>query len=70
MPRRQRPKKDVHHCDKLRGVVVKQRAADIRMGKPASGNAGAAAGESIASGQGTRGTETSQYPEEKKQFRQ
>ena len=70
MPRHQRPKKDVHHCEKLRGVVVKQRSADVRMGKPALGNAGAARGEQIATVRGTRGTETSKYPEEKKGFRE
>ena len=40
------------------------------MGKPGQGNAWSAAGEHIASERGTRGTETSQYPEEKKQFRE
>ena len=39
MPRRQRPKKDVYHCEKLRGVVVELRSVDIRMGKPILGNA-------------------------------
>ncbi len=62
--------KDVHHCEKLRGIVVKLRSVDIRMGKPILGNARIAAGEHIAGERGTRGTETSQYPEEKKQFRQ
>ena len=69
MPWRQRPKKDVHHCEKLRGVVMKLRAADIRMGEPSTGNAVLAAGEHIASERGTRGTETSKYPEEKRIFR-
>jgi hypothetical protein len=69
MPRRQRPKKDVYHCEKLRGVVVKLRSVDIRMGKPILGNARIAGGESIAIERGTRGTETSKYPEEKKRFR-
>jgi hypothetical protein len=69
MPWRQRPKKDVYHCEKLRGVVIELRAADIRMGKPNPGNAGLATGEHIASERGTRGTETSKYPEEKRIFR-
>jgi hypothetical protein len=62
--------KDVHHCEKLRGVVVKRRSVDIRMGKPLLGNASRADGEHIAVRRGTRGTETSKYPEEKKQFRE
>ena len=66
MPWRQRPRKDVYHCEKLRGVVVRHRSADVRMGKPALGNAGAARGEKIAALQGTRGSETSKYPEEKR----
>ncbi len=70
MPRRQRPKKDVHHCEKLRGVVVKPRSVDLRMGKPILGNARIAVGEHIANERGTQGTETSQYLEEKKRFRQ
>ena len=69
MPRRQRPKKDVYHCEKLRGVVIKLRAADIRMGKPILGNARIAYSEHIAVERGTRGTETSKYPEEKRIFR-
>ena len=69
MPRHQEPKKDVYHCEKLRGVVVKQRSVDIRMGKPILGNARIAIGEHIAMWRGTRGTETSKYPEEKRLFR-
>ena len=56
----------MYHCEKLRGVVVRHRSADVRMGKPALGNAGAARGEKIAALQGTRGSETSKYPEEKR----
>jgi hypothetical protein len=70
MPRRQEPKKDVWRCEKLRGVAPKRRAVDIRMGKPGLGNARSAAGEHIAGERGTRGTETSQYPEEKRVFRE
>jgi hypothetical protein len=40
------------------------------MGKPGLGNAKSAVGEHIASERGTRGTETSKYPEEKKEFRE
>ena len=34
MPRQSEAKKDVIHCEKLRGVVNKRRSADIRMGEP------------------------------------
>jgi hypothetical protein len=70
MPGRQEPRKDVYHCDKLRGAVVKLRFADFRMGKPTLGNARVAYGEHIAIERGTRGTETSKYPEEKRGFRE
>jgi hypothetical protein len=40
------------------------------MGKPLLGNASRADGEYIAIERGTRGTETSKYPEEKKRFRE
>jgi hypothetical protein len=36
------------------------------MGKPAAGNTAASCGESIAAARQTRGSETSQYPEEEK----
>lgn len=36
------------------------------MGKPSLGNARLASGEYIATARGTRGTETSKYPKEKK----
>ena len=39
------------------------------MGKPGPGNAGPATDEHIVCERGTRGTETSKYPEEKKKFR-
>ena len=34
MPRQSEAKKDVIHCEKLRGVVNKRRSVDIRMGEP------------------------------------
>jgi hypothetical protein len=40
------------------------------MGKPGLGNAKSAGGESIAIERGTQGTETSQYLEEKREFRE
>ena len=44
------------------------RAGDIRMGKPAWGNAQALQSEYIGLTEGTRGTETSKYPEEKRKI--
>jgi hypothetical protein len=69
MPWRQEPKKDVQRCEKRRGVALERRTVDIRMGKPGLSKVRSAAGEHIASERGTRGTETSKYPEEKKRFR-
>ena len=66
MPRRQEPKKDVASCEKLRGAASRRRAVDVRMGEPGGGNAPSPIDESIVYEEGTRGTETSQYPEEKK----
>ncbi len=66
MPWHQAPKKDVTSCDKLRGAANKPRSADFRMGKPTDGNASVSPYEHIVRKRGTRGTETSHYPEEKK----
>ena len=65
MPWHQAPKKDVTSCDKLRGAANKPRSADFRMGKPTDGNASVSPYEHIVRKRGTRGTETSHYPEEK-----
>ena len=66
MPGRQEPMKDVAHCEKGRGAVCGLRADHVRMGKPSLGHARL----SRASGKGTGRTETSQYAEEKKRFRE
>ena len=66
MPWHQAPKKDVTSCDKLRGAANKPRSADFRMGKPTDGNASVSPYEHIVRKRGTRGTETSHYPEEEK----
>ncbi len=66
MPWRQEAKKDVVSCDKPRGAASRRRSVDVRMGKPPSGHAEGATAESIGGERPTRGTETSQYPEEKK----
>ena len=47
MPWHQEPKKDAISCEKLRGGANSLRAADIRMGKPLTGNAVRALNESI-----------------------
>ncbi len=50
--------------------VQPQQAGGLRMGKPAQGHACARSSEHIARYEGTRGTETSKYPEEQKTFRE
>ena len=59
-------KKDAPNGETLRGAVRKQRSADIRMGEPVICNRMASMDESIVHERGTRRTETSKYPEEKK----
>ena len=58
--------KDVASCDKPRLGAHSLQPADLRMGEPACGNARAPRPEHIGPGATTRGTETSQYPEEEK----
>ena len=67
MPRHQAPKKDVASCEKLRGAASRLRTVDIRMGKPGWSNDQSSWNEFIVPQKGTRGTETSQYPEEEKE---
>ncbi len=59
-------KKDAANSEMLRGAVRTQRSADIRMGKPVICNRMTPMSEYITHEGGTRGTETSKYPEEKK----
>ena len=66
MPWHQAPKKDVTSCDKLRWAANKLWPVDLRMRKLTSGNAEVSVYEYIVHVKGTRGTETSKYPEEKK----
>ena len=66
MPWHQEPKKDVVSCEKLRGVASKFRSANVRMGKPGWSNVQSSIAEYIGYRRGTRGTETSKYPKEKK----
>ena len=58
--------KDVISCDKPRGAASKLGSADFRMGKPGTLKTCHPLAEYIGLGKLTRGTETSQYPEEEK----
>ena len=60
------PKKDVTSCEKLRGVANELRSVDIRMRELIASNVAIHRNEQIVTSGGTRGTETSNYPEEKK----
>ena len=66
MPRHVKLKKDATNGETRRGAVRKQRSAGIRMGEPGMRNSMSSADEQIVCERGTRGTETSKYPEEKK----
>ena len=66
MPRHLKLKKDATNGETRRGVVRTQRSVDIRMGKPGIRNRMSPMDEYIVHEGGTRRTETSKYPEEKK----
>ena len=66
MPRHLKLKKDATNGETRRGVVRTRRSVGVRMGKPGTGNTVSSMSESIAHERGTRRTETSKYPEEKK----
>ena len=66
MPRHLELKKAATNGEPRRGVVRTQRSVDIRMGKPGSSSELSPMSEYIAHAGGTRRTETSKYPEEKK----
>ena len=59
------PMKDVEAA-KSRGELSAGLAGDLRMGQPGPGDARVTRAEPIGGEEGTGGTETSQYPEEKK----
>ena len=61
------PKKDVTSCEKLRGVANRHRSVDIRMRELTISNVMVSLHEYIVQMKGTWGTETSNYPEEKKE---
>ena len=60
MPGLSEAKKDVTSCEKLRGGANNLRSGDIRMGQPIPRS------RDILSRRQTWGTETSNYPQEKK----
>ncbi len=66
MPWHWEPKKDGTNTDMPRGVVSRLRSGDFRMGEPAVRNGTGRVSEYIGYARHTRGTETSQYPEEEK----
>ena len=61
------PKKDAISCEKPWGAASRHRSTGLRMGEPGWGNAQSPVNESIVHEEGTRGSETSKYPEEKKE---
>ena len=67
MPWHWEPKKDVVSCEKPWVGANNRQTMDIRMRERACGNAQASYGESIAIEKATRGSETSEYPQEKKE---
>ena len=67
MPRRQESKKDAVNCEKLRGAASRLRSGDIRMGQPGGSHVPPSYTEKDRCMKTTRGTETSKYPEEKKE---
>ena len=66
MPWHLKLKKDATNGETRRGVVRTRRSADIRMWKPGMNNSMSSMTEYIGRERGTRRTETSKYPEEKK----
>ena len=66
MPWHLAPMKDAISCDKLRGAANRLRSVDFRMGKPTVVNPTVSLLRIHSAVKGTRGTETSKYPEEEK----
>ena len=66
MPWYMAPKKDVTSCEKLRWVANERLTVDVRMRKLSTSNVVLSYDESNSHTRGTRGTEPSNYPEEKK----
>ena len=70
MPRRHGPMKDVARLRKAPASCLASSTGDLRMGQPGPLHRGSRPAEHIGRIEGTGGTETSQYPEEKKRFPQ
>src|SRR5712692_9429719 len=66
MPWRREAMKDVASCDKPRGAANRHRSGDFRMGQPLWSHIQRSPAEFIGREKQTRGSEPSQYPEEKK----
>ena len=66
MPRHQKAKKGVVNCDKLRGAAPSVDPEIPEWGNPARVIPGYLLAEYIGLERRTRGTETSQYPQEQK----
>ena len=66
MPWYEKLMKDATTCDKPRIGGNNLRPVDLRIGQPVPSNVGTSTSESIGCVKTTRGTETSQYPEEQK----
>ena len=66
MPWYREAKKDVGSCDKLRGAATQALSRRYPNGETRTGEVGAPHAEYIGVEEPTRGTETSQYLEEKK----
>ena len=66
MPWRQMPMKDVDGCDKPRGAAYQASIRGSPNGETRQGHALSPPPEHIGRVEGTGGTETSHYPEEKK----
>ena len=63
MPWHRKLMKDVASCDKPCGAASGLGSTDLRMGKPGTGHAVSPAPEHIGCEEGTRGNDTSEYPE-------
>ena len=68
MPRRHGPMKDVARLRKAPASCLASSTGDLRMGQPGPLYRGSRPAKHIGRIEGTGGTETSQYPEEKKRF--
>ena len=66
MPWHMKSMKDVVSCDKPREGANNHKSGDFRMGQPIPSNVGILPSEYIGWRVATRGSDTSQYPQEQK----